>query len=468
MSEVLTTYSVFRINLLNATDGSPHHLLPNNIILWDAGFSGGGVCVQCAKMTASRLMLFVSTIQVNILIVWDWRTWGVVRRPIFGWFRLSFFSLLQVLKRSSTEDRFLRYKYSSFSFLDEFRLLTATGQPAVDEDELDLIIFDTSLPQQSPDSWRRLNIAPMYHPCYARYPWTWEVRIRTESENSREGAPCNGPLVVDPTQSVVVIILHHQDSGSIPFREAVLVIRTVALVRHMFSNRFGERIPWEAWKRDVMVVEIPHDVSYNRTFVHGTRVLLVTHHWQEGYRFHAYDFSRRGCRTLVRVGDGEMERMVIPNPEKVWLPITPDIGLGPGNMWALGDSLVTCTVGNPSSTLRSDELTTCARRIQLPLAIYTSGSWPSRVPSGSRIPGLNECFYVTNDLATTSWCRTTLLNSHSLVLRLVPQVPCTRKPVRISVAPMRFPTTFVHAQNIQSQIAPFYPRHNPPTCLIQL
>lgn len=64
-------------------DGSPHHLPLDNVILWDAGFSVAGARVQCARITASRLMLFVSTIKANVLIVWDWRTGGVVRASGF-------------------------------------------------------------------------------------------------------------------------------------------------------------------------------------------------------------------------------------------------------------------------------------------------------------------------------------------------------------------------------------------------
>jgi len=239
-----------------------------------------------------------------------------------------------------------------FDFLDEFRLVASTGQPARADDGLDLIIFDTSLPQQSPNSWRRLNIAPTYHHWYARYPSAWEARIHTDSENLRGGAPCDGPLVVDPTQAVVVIILHHRDCGNISVGEAVLVVRAAALVGRMSSTRSGERIPWDAWKSDVMVVEIPHHISYFQTFVHGTRVLLITYEWQSGYRFRAYDFSRWGCKALVRVGDGEKERMVMPNPGKVWSPKTPDTE--PEDMRTLGDSLVMCTVGNSRSTRRGD------------------------------------------------------------------------------------------------------------------
>jgi hypothetical protein len=49
------------------------------VISWVADMSGEGVDVSCTNMTASRLMMFVSTFTVNVLVVWDWRSGTVVR-----------------------------------------------------------------------------------------------------------------------------------------------------------------------------------------------------------------------------------------------------------------------------------------------------------------------------------------------------------------------------------------------------
>jgi hypothetical protein len=102
------------------------------------------------------------------------------------------------------------------------------------------------------------------------------------------------------------------------------------------STRTGLRIPWDEWKRDVMVVEIHGGISYMQTFVLGFRVLLMTHHWRAGYRVQAYNFSRRGCRAMVRVGDGEKERVVMPNPDR---------------LGTLGNSLVSCVVSDSREPL---------------------------------------------------------------------------------------------------------------------
>ena len=192
---------MFQIRILNAKDGTPHHLPLNNIISWDTELNNEDVYIPCARMTTSRLMIFASTYMTNVLIVWDWKAGGVVRVIIFGRLRLSFLSPLQVLKRSSVEDAFLCYRYLEFDFLDEFRLLTLAA-PSKD----DLVVFDTSVPQRSPDSWRQLNIDLPYRYLSDRSPsYAWKLSIHTDTDRSRGEGSCDGPFIIDPTRSIVVI-----------------------------------------------------------------------------------------------------------------------------------------------------------------------------------------------------------------------------------------------------------------------
>ena len=322
--------------------------------------------------------MFVRTSVVKILIVWNWRTGDVVRVIDLHLIPTLTTPLLQVLKRSCVEDSFLSYPYSEFTFLDEFRLLTSTGLHTMDVHELDLIVFDTSIPQQSQYSWRRFNIAPMHNDRYARSPWAWGAWIYTDGDRSRGEGSRGEPLVVDPTQSVVVLVLYHHECGYITGGEVILVIRAATLVGYMSSTRNELFIPWDDWKRDAMVVEVPHyGISYVRTFVLGSHVLLVTYNWRDNggrYRVQAYDFSRWGCRTLVRVGDGEKERMVMPNPEKIWFPRENSNGLE--NMRALGDCLVSCAVSDSQELQRRKGLMSDARRTRSSPVTYASGSLP--------------------------------------------------------------------------------------------
>ena len=213
------------------------------------------------------------------------------------------------------------------------------------EDNLYLVMFDTSLPQQSPDSWRRLNIAPTHHKRYALNPWEWEAWIYADHGMSQGEASCDSPFTVDPAQSAVVIILHHRERVGLPGGDAVLVILATALIKYLSSTPSGHSIPWDDWKKDVMVVEFPNNgTAYIQTFVFGTRVLLMTSDRRGRYAVQVHDFSRGGSRALICVGDGTRERKVMPHLKKVWSPREPVAGLE--TMRTLGDSLVMCNVGD--------------------------------------------------------------------------------------------------------------------------
>jgi len=154
------------------------------------------------------------------------------------------------------------------------------------------------------------------------------------------------PSIADPTQSVVVFVLRHCEHGITFGADAVLfVIRTTTLVRYMSLTNSSSHIPWDDWKGDTMIVDIPRDIFYVQTFVCGTRVLLmfIPDHGRGDCRIQAYDFSLWGCRALVRVGNGKEERRVMPNPEKVWCPSATDAELK--RMKNLGDSLVVTVSG---------------------------------------------------------------------------------------------------------------------------
>jgi len=70
---------------------------------------------------------------------------------------------------------------------------------------------------------------------------------------------------------------------------------------------------------------------------------------RESYRVQAYNFSRWGYRTLVRVGSGEKEMTLMPNPEKIWF--LNEYRDGIGNTRTSGDSNVSCGVGDSQDHL---------------------------------------------------------------------------------------------------------------------
>jgi len=80
-----------------------------------------------------------------------------------------------------------------------------------------------------------------------------------------------------------------------------------------------------------------------RPLVFGTRVLFMTGSWEQDKTFKVYDFSRWGCRALVRVEDGGVEKRVMPSTENIWSPKPPTNRLD--DIQALGDSVVMFKVG---------------------------------------------------------------------------------------------------------------------------
>ena len=240
------------------------------------------------------------------------------------------------------EGAFPHSNRSGFTFLDEFRLVASNGKIATAKFKLDLLVFDTSLP---PGSRKHFSIAPTHF----RYDAQCTASIYTDSNGPRGEGPCHKPFIVDPTQSVVVIYLHHYHHPGPPRRPAwtvVFVIRAGALVRYMSSTPSGKRIPWEKWKRDVTVVEFPGDgVPYIPTFVLGTHVLFLRRNGQGGYYVHLHNFSLWGCRALVRVGGGlRRKRRALPEPEKIWSP--GEFAREVWKMQTLGDTLAMCSVGD--------------------------------------------------------------------------------------------------------------------------
>jgi hypothetical protein len=192
----------------------------------------------------------------------------------------------------------------------------------------------------------------------------------------RGGDSCDGPLIIDPTQSVVVLMLYCYEPGSLARHEGVLVVRAATLVGYMTSTHTGQRIPWDDWKRDVMVVETPpRGLFYVQPLVLGSRVLFTLYNLEDstgGSWAHVYDFSRWGCRALVRAGDGEDESRVVPNPKAILFPREHDFGRV--TLRALGNSLVSCAVSDSLESLVLRGLTSGARRMRRSLAIYTFGS----------------------------------------------------------------------------------------------
>ena len=190
-------------------------------------------------------------------------------------------------------------------------------------------MFNTFIPRKSPNSWRQFNIVPTRHRS-GRSSCAWGVWVYTDSDRMQGGGSRDGPLIVDPTQSVVVLMLYCHEPGGLARHEGVHVVRTATLVGYMTSTHTGQRILWDDWKRYVMVVETPPcGLSYVQPLVLGSRVLFTLYNREDstgGSWTHVYDFSRWGCRAPVRAGDGENGSRFVPNSKMIQFPGEHDFG----------------------------------------------------------------------------------------------------------------------------------------------
>lgn len=216
------------------------------------------------------------------------------------------------------------------TFLDEFRIVVPYYNRYPGDHEL--FVFNTLVPQDHPRSLRRFRIPPGY--CGRT------IRISLDRDSSLGTVNRDGPLIIDPTQAVLVVSLSSRLTG----RQDFLILRTRALIEHACSMRADVRIPWSEWGRDAVTVEIPTYGSYFTT-THGARVLVIRS-TRLGYRdIRVFDFSRRGGTTLPLSGgsDGGTERMSVFKGGRSCVFAGHD-GISQWDPRSLGDSIIPCIV----------------------------------------------------------------------------------------------------------------------------
>ena len=168
----------------------------------------------------------------------------------------------------------------------------------------ELVVFDTLITQDHPKSFRQFRFPPWYR---CRSP-----HIRIDCGRPLGTDVRGGPLTADPTQAILAVEL---TSIGISVDPSVLfAVRTSALIEHACSIRINPRIPWEEWGEGAVAVEIPLDIDYFSTFVHGTHVVIVVGVDSDtpDYLLYTFDFSKRGRHALqLRSGDSVTERRAV-------------------------------------------------------------------------------------------------------------------------------------------------------------
>jgi len=231
----------------------------------------------------------------------------------------------------STNDGSTLIKWDSrATFLDEFRLLVTSYANATCAPEL--VVFDTLTPQDHPGGFQRFGLPLRY--------WHHNHRIHADCDRPLGKTTRGGPLVVDPTQAVVVMVLTQRID---PGPHVLLTVRTNILIQRACSVHTLPCIPWEEWGEDSVATEIPLNRTEFSTFVLGTHVLVVVRLSRvvPNYCLYTFDFSRRGCRALPLWGGegGGIERWSVFEDARK-LVFEGDQGMSPGDMVLMDNGIM--------------------------------------------------------------------------------------------------------------------------------
>ncbi|KAF9643424.1 hypothetical protein BDM02DRAFT_3273044 [Thelephora ganbajun] len=280
------------IHFLSLQDGSPFYVLPSNTIVWELPPSANLIGGYEIAITASRIMMHfpyrsegpLSDGDVWRIVVWDRKTRNVV------------------LDLLSTDESELVKRYPQVVFLDEFRMVVIPDKFW----SLELVVFDTLIPQNHPGNVQRLELPPRFYDQLAN--------IRVDHDRDLGILSTDEALIADPSQAVLVIELL---GGN--FEPTVLVVvRMQVLIERKYPVRADSRVSWDEWGRHIVAREVLVNSARILTFVHGSQVMVVQKFfpgsWSlRGHQPHCvrtFDFSRRGFLPL-RDGADRTEKRVV-------------------------------------------------------------------------------------------------------------------------------------------------------------
>jgi hypothetical protein len=232
----------------------------------------------------------------------------------------------QVFDCSSVDGSGLLTEDSQFVFLDEFRVMAISRHTHLES--LEILVFNTLVPQGHPRGLRRLNLPPKYR----------DTRASIHVDPYRSLGPSNsdGPITVDPAQAIVLVNLVSRHAKK---PQVLLILRVQPLIEHVCSMSTYVQTPWDEWGRDSMVMEIFYG-SFYLAAVHGSRVLGLLRGEGRARRTYTFDFGLWGSDTLhfSYGNDGGAERRAVF--EVGYLMFEECNGVGTWGGDPIGDSLV--------------------------------------------------------------------------------------------------------------------------------
>jgi len=214
-------------------------------------------------------------------------------------------SFSQVLNRSSDDVGDLITASSTITFLDEFRIM-AMSSDNYQSCEPELVVFNTLVSQDHPGSFQRFRFPLKYS--------QWSAEVYPNNYRRLGATGRDGPLIVDPTQAVLIVRL----KGSL-WDHIIFAMEKRLLIERVCSSRTQvHHIPWEEWGGSTMAVMIvPDDSAYYPIITHGTRVTMFSGANPRSYYvtpIRTFDFSRRGRAALplfTEDEEDETERMLV-------------------------------------------------------------------------------------------------------------------------------------------------------------
>ena len=166
---------------------------------------------------------------------------------------------------------------------------------------LELVVFNTLIPQGHPGSIRRLRLPPQYSNEH------YSALIHVDQDRCL-GAPSRDvALITDPTQAILAIHVSKP-----PYLGGVLhIVRIQTLIEHVCSTRTDDHILWDEWGRGAVVMKMPWYPNIEFS-VHGIHMVVLIRQCRGDvmYHIHSFDFGQRGYSTLPFLDgeDGRAER----------------------------------------------------------------------------------------------------------------------------------------------------------------
>jgi len=301
-ADKLILHSFIDIRLVDLLNGWPHEMPSQKIITV-------GLChsyyprVVNSQISGSRIALIIEAVNPTPsdlrreLIVWDWKTWGVVS-DFLPW-EIDFDQISTQVLRYTSDDAGIGNVMLSITavyFLEGPWLLALCHRSSTPQ----LLVLNMLLPQQDRRSWRILDL-PQLSNSYRRY----SVISRYEKP------PTELPeFLVDPAQRILVLT----SQGNM-----ALVTPVELLIQRIRSAGPNPCIPWEEWAEDTITVPLHPDTHSLQLFDTKLLALCCSLSQPVGWGVRMYDLSKSGRRDIqvqqVDDGAGGGYRRVLSSPK---------------------------------------------------------------------------------------------------------------------------------------------------------